>query len=225
MADQSLTLSLFLMLLSFFIILNSVSEFEINKAQSVLSSVSLSFSKQTKVDEISSTMDLSDIGFKNKGTALDQIQALFTAQISGVEASKNRFGTEMQMRLPVKEFEKLLGKAAIRNPQGLANNDRDLLPMMVSLMDIENTLPYRIDILLHTSENPAKMQNDAPNQLWFKAKTASRYSEKIEQIGLSRRLVTSGLKQGEDGMVDLVFRRYIPFDPSSQKDIKPQEQP
>lgn len=216
MASQFLTLSLFLMLLSFFIILNGFSEFEEGKAQSAISSIAVAFSKQSTIDKDSPGIRNDDQNSMNKGTALDQLSAFFKAQISGIKVKKNRLGTEMRVRLKVSDFEKLLNATSQGNVNTNLQNRENLLPMLVSLMDTENQIPYRMDVLVHTSASPAKLQSESPRQVQASIKKASRYTQEIERFGLSRRLITAGLVEGESGMMDLIFKRYTPFDPSTQ---------
>ena len=106
MANQYLGLSLFIMLLSFFIILNSMSNFDEIKSSPVLNSISMTFA-QEKVE------DHTDPGFEEdttqdsvrSGDTLDQLEELFRSQITGIEAEKNRLGTMMHVRIPLSQFE------------------------------------------------------------------------------------------------------------------------
>ncbi len=218
MAGQFLTLSLFLMLLSFFIILNSVSKFEVEKARSAIMSVSIAFSKQGRPEQKQPEVEFSDQLSVRKGTSLDGINELFKSQFSGVEISKNRLGTEMRIRMKVSDFEQLLNAPPPEEGQVLTQNGKNFFPLLISLMDAEDDIPYRMDILTHTQDNPSKLQKESPQTIVGQAKAVSSYAEKLELLGLPSRLVTSGLTQGEPGMMDLVLHRYIPFDPSGGKE-------
>lgn len=221
MANEFLGLSLFIMLLSFFIILNALSDFEDTKADPIMSSLNMAFSagaidKDAPAPSIQSSEETS----MNEGTTLDKIEGLFGAQVKNFRVTKNRLGTEMYIRLPRAEFEAALGNQG----QDLFLEEEGSNPMMEApflemLVDLINsartTVPYRMDIVLNLGANPAVMRNESPETLDTAMRTVSGYSELLEREGVPIRFISAGLGADEADIVELMFRRYVPVDVSN----------
>jgi len=240
MAQQYLGLSLFVILLCFFIVLNSVSSFEVIKTQGVVQSLQVAFAGKTEGESNLPSMRMTPTETFNKGTALDQIKALFQAQIKTFKASTNRMGTEMMVRLPLAEFEETLKSAAaagIASDKALSPRDGKFLPMLISLIDTTQTaVPYRMDIALNIPENPASLGGGDPARFKALMQQTSGFSNTLELAGMPRKLVSAGLMQGraEDAFdadtqgvyspyVELYFRRYLPIDPLGGQSMGAQE--
>lgn len=218
MANQFLGLSLFIMLLSFFIILNSVSNFELTKAQPVLNSLASVFSKDVLPEDIRPPGQRANVAQSSReGDTLSQVQAFFTSTITGVDAKQNRLGTEMHMRMSFADFEKAVNEALTPPKPGEPENiDRSFLPTLVSLLGAEDTTPYRMDMVLSTAENPAELQASQPEQYKKLNAGIARIAAKLESAGMPARLISAGLEKGSADTVDLYFRRHEPFNPVVQ---------
>ena len=107
MANQFLSLSLFLMLLSFFIVMNGLSEFgvEEDRAKSVLNSLSMAFTNESVPTEESPGIEPTIYNEQREGDTLEMVEGLFNAHISNVQTKKNRLGTQMHVRMPISSFE------------------------------------------------------------------------------------------------------------------------
>jgi len=221
MANEFLGLSLFIMLLSFFIILNALSDFEETKADPIMSSLNMAFSAGAiDKDEPAPSIESVEETNMKEGTTLDKIEGLFGAQVKNFRVTKNRLGTEMYITLPRDEFEAALGSEGqeLFLEQEGANPmiEEPFLDMLVDLINTaRTTVPYRMDIILNLGENPAEMRNDSPEDLAAAMRTASGYSELLERKGLPIRFISTGLGADERDMVELMFRRYIPVDVST----------
>jgi hypothetical protein len=216
MANQYLALSLFIMMLSFFIILNALSNFDQNKAKPVINSLSIAFSTKDNVDELAPNMEADPLQSYRSGDGLDQIDALFKAQISGVEVEKNRLGTVMHLRMKVADFEKNL-MMPIRESRSVENFDGPFLPVLISLLKSENAIPYRMDMLLNVKDEPVQLKKNEPEVLKLASRKVAAYAQTLEQAGLPTQLVTSGMKAGEPEFIDLFFYRHQPFNPLGEK--------
>jgi hypothetical protein len=216
MANQYLALSLFIMMLSFFIILNALSNFDQNKAKPAINSLSIAFSTKDNVDELAPNMEADPLQSYRSGDGLDQIDALFKAQISGVEVEKNRLGTVMHLRMKVADFEKNL-MMPIRESSSVESFDGPFLPVLISLLKSENAIPYRMDILLNLKEEPVQLKKNEPEVLKLASRKVAAYAQTLEQAGLPTQLVTSGMKAGEPEFIDLFFYRHQPFNPLGEK--------
>lgn len=215
MANQFLALSLFIMLLSFFIILNAVSEFDDQKTKPVLNSLSLAFTTEEVAENLDAGRVASAQVFEGQGTTLDKIQGLFEAQIAGVEAKQNRLGTTLRLRLPLKDFEKEVARS-LSTPSSNASvvtggSDGFLVATLVSLLDSqgENQVPYKMDMVVVTTKDEQQDRHNIADKI-------GRVSVKIEEAGLPRKLLSAGISEAsqaqKNDMIDLYFRRYQPFD-------------
>lgn len=211
MANQFLALSMFIMLLSFFIILNTVSYFEVSKSETVLNSIALTFSAREAAEPMEPNVTPSPQQSTKEGDALDQLDALFNTQITGVETKTNRLRTVMHTRMELAEFEQ-----AILMPAGGAGGLRSaFLPTLVSLINAQQSkIPYRMDMVLNMPESPAKAATDAPEGLNNVMRKAAVLAERLEKGGLPKKLLSTGVARGDVGMIDIYIRRYEPFNPA-----------
>lgn len=220
MAGRFLTLSLFVVLLSFFIVLNSISHVEERKSQIVSSSVAQAFTLRTATVDVSDP----DMSIKAKkalsaGTTLDKIESLFTENIAGIETAQNRLGTIMQMKMGVKKFEKLLADSSAPQINGFSSPSL-FLQTLVTIMDTQDQIPYRMDIILKTSGNPAKSYNENASNIAASLRRVSNYAEQIEEFGLPSKLVTAGVMGANEESIQLIFRRYQPLNVVAKMEVQ-----
>jgi len=216
--NQFLALSLFIMLLAFFIILNALSNYEDIKSRPVLNSLATAFANKSPKDPMAPNAVESKQKSISEGDTLDKLQTLFSAHITAAEASKNRLGTKMHIRLPLRQFESSLlapSRNNIRNARLGAPGT--FTPTLLSLMQTrESEIPYRMDMVLNTQDKPASAVIDAPEQIRADMQKISTLAKRLEDSGLEKKLVSAGLAQGEVGMIDLYFTRYIPVNPIAE---------
>ncbi len=214
MASQYLSLSLFVMLLSFFIILNSKSTFDTTKTKAVVNSLSMVFSSEEHPDDLAPSIMQSPLSSIREGSTLTQLNALFSSEISGVESKTNRLGTIMHISLKDEEFEKVL-KSSLGGAKSIpiSGGNFDFLATLVSLLNSQDSMPYRMDIVLSLGQNPSKLQNENPDEMTTRIAQVSSYAKRLEEAGLPPKFVTSGIGRGRAGMIDLYFYRYRAFNP------------
>lgn len=215
MANQFLALSLFIMLLSFFIILNTLSNFEDVKSRPVLNSIATTFSSNAPEEVHSPNAVESTQKSINEGDTLDNLKSLFNAHITGAKVSKNRLGTMMHIQMPLKQFESsLLAPSRNRAPSQRLGAPGTFTPTLVSLMQTRETdIPYRMDMVLNTAIDPASAVVDEPEQIRLDMRKISTLSKRLEESGLQKKLISAGMAKGEVGMIDLYFTRYEPVNP------------
>ena len=226
MGGHFLTLSLFIVLLSFFIVLTTLSSFDSGKTQPVIESVQMAFSSNIVQQDTAPAFEEGQNEDLNKGDALDRLKALFAAELTGLEPTKNRLGTKLHVRIPLNVLE----DAVLGGNKLVEGNDEggdgtsiadEFLPTLISLVKSENTgVSYRMDMILNVLDNPAEMYNDAPAILTEKARKIAKIAQVIELAGLSKKLIKPGIGRGTSGQVDLYFSRYVPFNP-----LPPSEKP
>ena len=210
MANEFLSLSLFIMLLSFFIILNSISDVDPKKAQPILNSVMESFNVED--DTLVKIADIPSVrSSTNKGTTLDQIAGFFEAHIEGMEMRQNRLGTELRIRLPLDDFEKELMTSMVRDERrelyGVPTNSSGgfFLNTLVSLLDTaQGQTPYKMDMILYFDKEASIRSQQAAK--------VTTFIEIIEGAGIPQKMISAGVDQGPIEKVDLYFRPYFPIE-------------
>jgi hypothetical protein len=217
-SGQMMNLSLFIMLLAFFIVLNSVSSYEEIKAEQVRRSLLMAFSNENIVEEQKSSNLEDPLAAMKEGHTFDRLDALFRSQISSFEATQSQSRGVMLLQMPFDDFVtavfKIGQKDLLRYPTRDAVRGNYFLPTLVSLLrnNIDGA-PTRMEILIHTQGNPAQSQNQLPEEMKKTISTASGLSERLEQQGMPQKLISIGVKKGDPQMVELVFRKYTAFSP------------
>ncbi|PCJ97526.1 MAG: hypothetical protein COA45_09680 [Zetaproteobacteria bacterium] len=212
MANQYLSLALFLMLLSFFIVMNAVSGFDESKATPVLSSLSMAFSSQiletaeNVADEETPRVALGE------GDALEVLEGLFSAHISGFQATRNRLGTVMHVRADVEAFENAIDVSGVGyDDVSMGERGSFILSMISILRSQEKGQTYRIDMILNLPKDPAVFQKNYPDEFMHNLKHVSGFAEILERAGLPKKMISAGVAKGDVGFIDLYFYRYRPF--------------
>lgn len=221
MANQFLALSLFLMLLSFFIVMNSVSGYEDSKKQPVLNSVALAFSTEVKATEQATSQEENPAKNINQGNALDRLEGLFETHISGFQASRDRFGTTLYVRVPIISFEHNLDLPVIKESADRPfGRDGSFLQTMISLLvSGQDGKHYRMEITLNIPE-AADVYMLGNNAAYLQdIKKLGRYADKLERAGLPKKMLSVGMKKGETGFVELFFYPYAPYSPVARKEV------
>ncbi|MFP4097244.1 MAG: hypothetical protein ACLFP8_01400 [Alphaproteobacteria bacterium] len=233
MANQFLSLSLFLMLLSFFIVLNSMSVFEEKKAvPAVLNSLNLAFTGRARTILQSygnlgpSAIPTQGRGAQGEGDTLETLEGLFNAHLAGFQAKKNRLGTVMHVNLPIDSFERVVKISSITAPQGGDATPLNFSQTMVTLLrSAQAGNPYRLDIVYNLENDPIILMRGAPDAFKKALVRVSALTEILESKGLPKKMVSAGLMKGKAGYVDLYFYRYKPLAvPDEIKKMQAQEE-
>lgn len=207
MVNQFLALSLFIMLLAFFIVLSSMSQYDIAKAKPVLNSLILAFSTQDSQEQLEPNTVEDIQQSMREGDALDRIDALFQSELSSFNASKNRLGTQMKVRLKLDDFEKIL----LSPFEGIPDENRTpFAQTLVSMMEPGGGQPYAIRMTLLVPGDPGELINENKDLAGNAVKTVSGFARILEAAGLPAMLMGAGLAEGPDGYIDLLFERYQP---------------
>lgn len=215
MARHFLGLSLFVMLLAFFIVLNAFSTFDETKVAPVLKSLTTEFT-QNVVDPVrTSLFQVTSIKSSNEGSILDRVRNMFKARISGVDISTNRLGTIMRVSMSADEFEdQLLLPETPDIPFGGKLNQ-----MLVSLLaSDEMNAAYQMSMTYVLPEGPIDLKTNTPEILDEAVGRVSRWALILEEAGLRKHLYSAGISGGGEYRVDLVFSPYIPINPVEDGD-------
>lgn len=202
------------MLLSFFIVLNSLSTFDSDKAEAVVKSVNESFwNDKPEITETFAPEVAAAAKSFRKGDTLDRVKDLFTSTLPAISAHKNRLGNILTVELSRKDFEILLGitepppKKAFDPPPISRGRFTDLL---AALLDTKVSNAYEMDILLNTEISPAELRSlDLDTSEILVEKVAS-YAQILQDKNMDTKLITPGLAKGRADTVTLTFKRYTP---------------
>lgn len=217
-SGQMMNLSLFVMLLAFFIVLNSISTFEEKKAAQVRRSVDMAFSNDVEFQEFSPSVEPDEQQSVNDGDSFERIEALFQSQIVTFEMTKSKSQGVMMVKVPYHKFKKavmaLNQEDLTRTPTRAEARGNYFLPTLVSLLktNIEGS-PTRMEIYLNVEQNPARLKNIKPQEMSAYIDEVGVFSTQLEKQNIPQKLLNIGISKGDPEFIDLVFRKYIPFVP------------
>ncbi|MEM6812205.1 MAG: flagellar motor protein MotB [Pseudomonadota bacterium] len=215
-SGQMLNLALFIMLLAFFIVLNSLSSFEEIKLDKVRRSINITFSND--VQESMGSPTKSPLEEMREGHTFDRLDALFQAQIVSFEKQISKSTGRMNVQVDYDRFMdavKAEGQIDIyRYPMRREVRDNFFLPTLASIIrsNIDGA-PTRMEVVIHTKNNPAEMQNQNPDILKEKINIVGEVSRLFDRRGIPQKLINIGIEQGNPQIIDLYFVKYVPFSP------------
>ena len=219
-----LNLSLFIMLLAFFIVLNTMSSFEEIKVKPIISSLEKAFSTDVRRQDVlpSVTPEIENPNI-DEGNILRRLEALFQSQIAAYEATSSDRRGIMHVRVPTDILTKAVlsveAQTSGETDEGVLDESEAFLEMLVSILRSEEMgIVYRLDIVTNVDGNPAALQNEIPQAMFSVMAQVSLLTQKLEQAGMSEHLLSSGLKQGDPAYIDLYFSPHEPFNPLGDSD-------
>ena len=206
MGSSFLNLSLFIMLLSFFIVMNSVSSYETTKISPVIDSIEMAFGSKLEEEKLAKPSEAPNTIPENKsGDTLIEMEGVFAAHIKDYQLNKNRLGNVMTIDVSVEKFETVLRDIDVMRSGEEVTRSESFVPTLISLIDASQTrVPYRMDMFVQTQKD-ADLTNKTA-----KIKQAARFGQALELAGMERKLISAGVRTGEDGLMTIVFRRYEP---------------
>ena len=211
-----MSLSLFIMLLAFFIVLNAISSYQDYKKDKVMRSVDIAFSTDARdLDESPSIVDAPEKSV-HEGHVFDRLDALFDAQISSYKPTIDMGAGIMTVVMPLEQFSRGMmatnQQDLLRLPPRTPPKGKFFLPTMASLL---RTPIYgqttRMEIMMHVPKNPAHLQNKNPEVLEPVMARLEGFSRRMDELGFPQELFNIGIKKGNRKFVTLVFRRHQPF--------------
>jgi len=223
---QLMNLSLFIMLLAFFIVLNSISVYEEEKQNAAIKSVDAAFSKDAL--DLDESPSLSEAVEKSvhEGHVFDRLDALFDSQISTYEEKINKANGVMTVEVPLDDFARTMNAIGQKDltkipSKRIAVRGKYFLPTLVSVLQTEQDgVPTRMEIVMHVSKNPAYLQNQNPEQMSAVMKRVAGFSVRLEEVGFPQKLVNIGVRKGDPEFVTLTFHRHNGFSFSKKEALK-----
>lgn len=212
--SQVLALGLFIMLLAFFIVLNTLSTFDEKVARPVLASLERTFASRIYREDIGQTQIQSTAQSNQEGTSLQRISGLFKARIPGTRFVSERKGI-LHVQVKAKTFTEAINKMAALNEF----DKKELVAfrdIFVAVLSSQKTgMPLRLDITFMTNKDPTEPQKYSKNLKTSEIKKTAELAALLQASGLPMNLFSVAYTQGQRNMVDLKFQVYEPYDYSA----------
>lgn len=195
--SQTLFLALFLLLLAFFILLNTLSTIEEGRSTEVLKSVQDAFPSEIQAQLKDSFLD-GDPGSVIGEGVRSRIGAVFQASLPVIEITADPSGSPLYVSVPSRSvFSPALG--------GVTREAETLARQLVPLLEGRPGEPYMdLQILFGRGDDDAREQASAADQALIigAASTALRFGA----LGVPRARVTGGIEPGDGDITRFVFR-------------------
>ncbi len=210
--SKMLGLSLFVMLLAFFIVLNSITSFENKRIDPILQSLRDAFGVHiSRINEKPS--DSSDaLSANGAGDTITQIMALLRAQIPSVDMKQSVSAGSLRARVLRSDLENSVVNLKQEKLSAASTTDRSegsLLPILAALLQSDKGVNIlHLDIVLNGSSG-------TDTDMAFLEKIAIL----LERAGVPKqRFSIAYISVGPVDTLDLVFLPYQPFSPRLELD-------
>lgn len=203
LGSQIPALSLFIIMLAFFIMLNSVSTIKQDKVKPLMESIEDAFViKSAGTDNWQSAATQSGMVAGGEERVIDRMEKLFQGRIAGVQTQKDDHRGVLLMRMNYVD----LSNAVSAMGDKAAENKKFMETLASLLRASAAGQAYRMDVFLQVDDNPAILQNDQPQKMKVLMHDLGVLAQQLEKAGLPQRLLSIGLEKGQSGSVELLFR-------------------
>jgi outer membrane protein OmpA-like peptidoglycan-associated protein len=192
-----LLLSLNLILLAFFILLNALSDFEETRTRAVIDSVNRAFSGRVDAAEAPPVRQSSLGALPETASLLREIGSLFESIIPAAQTEENQKATLIRIRLPQTALF-ASGEAVVRPAR------RALIQRLAKalLRSPNERVTYRLEALLGVSAESGSAGRDRPLEMRRAGALAARFVAE----GLTPESLSTGLLPGAAGTMQFVLR-------------------
>jgi len=198
-----MTLSLFIILLSFMIVLTSNADISPEKTLPVLDSIDKSFGlSPTHNARIPVLSSIPPRLSKNDRILFDQIENLFRAQTTPIETQIIGNDNILFMRIPLKDLVEALG---LNRKRSTAKHELLMARLSAMLSRDSNQTQYEANILLGIGQNPALLDLAPNNEEYNNVILMDKVARRLIKGGVPAKLITTGLHRGKKDFVDLYF--------------------
>lgn len=215
-----LTLSVFIMLLAFFIVLNAISSVKQHKAGPALRSIGETFSRAPSEVVPPSTPDEGgDAAQETRGSgdSLEAMDALFRAQMPGLRAERDATRGVMHVHLTQEALQSALDQVGtVKLPEESVYRWKpgSFVATLVALAaGGSGGQALRMDVLFNLDQDPLAFQESRPAALTAVLRAAGNAARILEKAGLPPASLSVGLKTGQPRTVDIYFRESRPYAP------------
>ncbi len=209
-------LALFIILLSFFIVLNSISTFEEEKIKPVMQSIEATFAHRVIKNERAPSTSTHENQSTGNGTVYDHLDDLFQSQFKKKsnthrDDKKGLFYTQ----IPYKKLQTALSDIRPHHLKEIQETG-SFLPLLKSLL-LKKNKELRLDIVLQTEDDPLSLSSAQQKTLVQKI---SALGQKLTQAGFPNSQMSVGLGTGKEMMVLLVIRPHTPYAPYKEGELE-----
>jgi hypothetical protein len=196
-SSQTLFLSLFLLLLAFFILLNSMSTIEVGKSNEVMESVQDAFPSSVRA-QMQQSFLAEDPGQVIGESLRARLGTVFTETLPLVEITADPTGNPLYISVPVEDvFARTTGRVTPA-AEDLARR----LALVLDQPPVGSIL--FLDVVFGRNIEPGGRQREAAREavIFAASTTIARFAE----LGLPRDRISVGVEQGNPQTVRFVFR-------------------
>lgn len=194
--NQILQLSLFMMLLAFFIVLNATSQFEDGKVKPVVESLYKTFGSKLVPQDAKPSEKVDPAQYLNSGQALEYFKETFSAELPQVEQSDQNDKGVMQLTMRRDMFESLI-----------TNTEQTTFDRVIAAMLFfdQRDNRYVLDVIVPYSAE--RLERFDTNSLKVPVQRLERYVQTLIDRGLSKDMVSLSMNSKVNPRdVVLVFR-------------------
>lgn len=201
---QYMSLSLMILLLAFFIVLNAISSFQADKISPRLESIDRKFATKAKGGESFPARVAAPASKEGAGEVFDLIEETLKSQGIPFEAQRLSGNSALFVRLPEERFMYLTGTAA--NDRQKTEKNIFLGKLVMLTMPASATAPrHRIRVMIATGDSPARLAKDDATRFAARVALADRIASRLMFNGLDPATLSLGLAPGRAGFIDLYF--------------------
>jgi hypothetical protein len=195
-----MTLSLFIMLLSFFLIMNANVDFSEARVQSVLRSIEDTFTTRVFRDGQGPSTRADAEHALGEGQALESMDAYFRSTFPGFEPQMIPSRGIMSVTIEQAKFEQIM-----------FGERKSYQKVLIEKMWSYDML--QMEIWLNIQEDPGVASGRDAKSVSDMIRTTASWATNMEVAGLDKGRLTIGIKQGKPGFVTVLFRNYKPYAP------------
>ncbi len=195
------TLSLFIMLLAFFMMLNASSNFEDDRVKPVLQSLKETFTTRVFRDDIGPSLSPNPELSSGEGhEAYESLSSYFRTSFPGFSPQMIPTRGVLYLELPTDVFEKKF-----------FGSDKALQKTLIEKMWAYQQL--QMEIWINMEQDPGVSSGAARDELRTRINKLSDWAAELEKQGLQKGTLTIGLQKGDPKKVTVLFHNYKPYAP------------
>jgi len=203
LATQFLSLSLFIMLLAFFIVLTAASDTAPSKSAPLMESLERTFASRIVGGDDEPARVADEQSSTGQGQSFENIKGLLKAQGLPFTIEKMDGSSLMYLRMRQEDFINSFGikRDKITHEQAIF-----ISKLLVLLQPADKVLGHSVDIFVGLGDNPAQMALDYPDQVTSSIVFADKLASILMAQKFPKKIITIGLHEGASGYVDLYFK-------------------
>lgn len=206
-SSQFLILSLFILLLAFFIALTSGASFDDNKTDPVIDSLEKVFPVNRLRGQGIPAYVQQPNEVRGEGEAqdnYDHVNAIFSSDSFPFQKRLTREFGAFVVTMTQNELGELLGLTPARVTTPM-QKQRFFATLSAFMNDRNGRSGYKLNVILSTTEHPSRLAVNDPEALTALIRTSESYAMAFKRSGIDHDKIISGLKRGADQNIRLIF--------------------